>query len=229
MSNGRARAVAPSPVTIRNVTLALPERDRLLKWYASNGRAFPWRTDRTRYGVVLAEVLLQKTRAEAVESVWRAVVDVFPTPRSILEASDDEIYQLVSSLGLGTQRVRRIRAAVSSIVGGDGAPGGLSTYGSAMVALSMGRRPSSTPVDGNIARVVMRITGLAFVRGEPRKKREILSYVRALLEDVAPNEALSAVLGLVDLGALICKPRKPLCDECPLVAVCAFASARPEI
>lgn len=101
---------------------------------------------------------------------------------------------------------------------------GLGPYGSAILYLSSGQPPTTSPVDGNIARVITRLYGLSFARGEARKKPEVKTAVDSILSlQPSPDGALETVYALVDLGAAICTPHKPNCPACPLSELCTFA------
>jgi len=191
-------------------------RTRLLRWSRYHGRDYPWR-HAALYGVVVAEVLLQKTRADAVMVLRR-----WPDADSLLRARPQTIQRLVAPLGLGEQRTQRLRAAVRWDVGQTNAPSGIGPYGQGVVALTTGTQPARAPVDGNIARVLTRLSGYTWSRGEPRKQPEIRNDISTLID--GPSErGLRVLYALVDLGALICTPRNPQCTDCPLERQCASA------
>jgi len=185
-----------------------------------SGRDFPWRTG-TDYEVALAEILLQKTRGEAVEPVWRTLRDRYPTPQHLKRARVAAIRRIVAPLGLGEQRSQRLKALADSW--DTECLSSLGPYGCAVVELSRGRVHSSAPVDGNIARVIQRYAGLSWEVGEPRKKAELKNLAFTLLRG-RPAIALRTLYALVDLGALVCTPRNPKCPLCPLRGTCASAT-----
>ena len=185
------------------------------------------------FALALAEVLLQKTRAAAAVETWCELVRLFPTPSSLLEASDVEVQRLVQPLGLGVQRTGRLKAmarnwdALSET--GKSLPG-LGPYGSAVVRFAMGVEDAAAPVDGNIARVLTRFYGFTFEKGEPRKKPAVRNAVRNALQEACGTEAkLLVIYALVDLGAVVCKPGKPSCEECPLRVTCVFSKSLAEV
>lgn len=177
----------------------------------------------SRYELAVAEVLLQKTRAAAVEPVWRRLVARYPTAASLIESREVDVRRIVSGLGLGSQRSARLLAMAQSIAS-DGDLRGLGPYGRAVVGLARGAPMGAAPVDGNIARVLQRVLGLRWERGEPRKKREVITAMGDLI--TAAAHPLSLVYAMVDLGALVCMPRHPRCDACPLRDGCAYARVR---
>lgn len=194
---------------------------RLTRWFRANGRAFPWRAEEsTDYELAVAEVLLQKTKAVDAEPVWRELISRYPTPASLADASRGDVRSVVRSLGLGNQRTARLIALAHSIVDGTGLAG-IGPYGRAVVCLSSGHDISAPPVDGNVARVMQRVLGLTWDRGEGRKKREIREAMTEYL--AATPVPLSALYAVVDFGALVCTPTRPRCPDCPLLDLCAFA------
>lgn len=193
---------------------------RVERWAVDHGRGFPWRATRSRYRLAVAEILLQKTRAEDVAPVWQRLTTSYPTADRMLVANPADLLSTIAPLGLGSQRLRRLTDACMSIRSG-AEMGGLGAYGSAVVSLAIGRRRSTVPVDGNIARIVTRVWGLSWDRGEPRKKPETLHLVDALLGDAAPARQLQLLYALVDFGAKVCTPTNPACGSCPLRASCS--------
>ena len=193
---------------------------RARAWGRKHARRFPWREAGT-YEVAAAEILLQKTRGEAVELYWRRVITRYPDYEHLARARASTVTRLVAPLGLGDQRASRLIGMARSVTH-DEPLTGLGPYGRAVVALTDGRRVEEAPVDGNVARVLSRVTGWSWERGEPRKKPEL----RALALDLVsgpPRRGLATLYALVDLGALVCTPRSPRCPECPLVSLCASA------
>ena len=200
----------------------------LLAWAEKEGRRPPWRSVRDPYLLAVAEILLQKTKAEDVEPVWCKLISSFPAPSDLVRASDKEIQQIIGRLGLGSQRTERLRTMASAMLrsGRSESLPGLGTYGMEIVRLSVGETSHVAPVDTNIARVICRYYGLTFRRGEPRKQSEVKAAVKRLLDtQVGASRKLQAVYGLIDLGALVCVSGGPRCSVCPLVMGCSFVLA----
>lgn len=199
----------------------------VISWANASGRSPPWRTAPDPYRLAVAEILLQKTKAEDVEPVWARLVRRYPTAQRLARARNRDIARIVGGLGLGRQRTQRLKkmAAVMWREGPD-APRlpGLGSYGLGLLRLSRGLDVRSAPVDGNVARLIARYGELRFARGEPRKKPEVKQAVMELLGTRRRRrERLLLLYGLVDLGALVCRPANPACPECPLVAGCSYA------
>lgn len=193
----------------------------IVGWSMSFGRSFPWRDTRDPYRLAVAEVLLQKTKAPDAEAVWSALIERYPTAIALDRADPDDVRAVVASLGLGLQRTARLQRAARAIATNEATPR-LGPYGDAMVAMTLGDPGDSVPIDGNVARVVQRVLGLRWDRGEPRKKPELRAGARSLLEASGDNAGrLLFMYGLLDFGATVCTARRPLCATCPLAAGCA--------
>lgn len=214
-THGRRNAVAPIDARV------------LRRWARRHGRSFPWRSHEG-YPFAVAEVLLQKTRGEAIEAVWRAILRRYPSPDALARSRPGPLERIAAPLGLGRQRADRLRMMARTwpaLLSGGGPVRGLGPYGQALVRLSLNLPPRTVPVDGASARVISRYHGIAFEKGEPRKKPAVQAEVQRLLERGRPRTALATVLALVDLGTTVCKPRIPRCERCPLRSDCAYRAA----
>lgn len=199
----------------------------LREWGLRYGRTTSWRLGSSQYGLAAAEILLQKTKAQDAESVWQQLIASYPTACALAAAAPHAVEQIVAELGLRTQRTARLQSMATVLCQGNstGKVPGLGPYGSAILALNAGHEPTAPPVDGNIARVVSRVGGLTFERGEPRKKQSVKAAVSALLATATcPADKLAIVYALVDLGATVCKPGVAGCQLCPLSPNCASAA-----
>ncbi|MDE0473329.1 MAG: hypothetical protein OXI50_02105, partial [Gammaproteobacteria bacterium] len=167
--------------------------DLVLRWGREHGRSFPWRSERG-FRLAVAEVLLQKTRGATVEGVWRALLEAYPDARSLAGADPSDVEGIVGALGLGTQRAGRLIAmARSCSQPARYAARGLGPYGQGVVRLASGELPEVAPVDGNVARVISRLHGWTFERGEPRKKPEVRKAVMDLLGAARVNSARKVI------------------------------------
>ncbi len=199
-------------------------RGHLLRWGATHGRTFPWRFA-DPFPLAVAEILLQKTHGSAVQPVWERLISRYPAPEALSRARPFSVERIVTSLGLGKQRIQRLQQMAKrwDRDGSDSLPG-LGPYGSGIVAIAGGREHRAAPVDGNIARVITRVHGWSFERGESRKKPEVRQGVDDVLARTARGDRLALVYSLVDLGALMCTPRSPRCSGCPLEPRCQYAA-----
>lgn len=195
----------------------------LLQWFKQNARMLPWRRYRDWYRVLVAEVMLVRTRSEVISRVYEEFLATFPSPEDLCRSRVDDVESFFRRLGL-VQRARRLREAVCTIVERFG--GVLPCNYSDLIALpGVGRyianvlltRVCGTPtpfVDTNIARFVKRFLGLQSVD---------VGFVEDWLKRSASREVLEDLnIALLDLAGLVCKSRKPLCHSCPLRRFCNF-------
>jgi len=202
-------------------------RSRLVKWFREFGRKFPWRGEVGWYGVLLAEFLLVRTRSEVAERAFHELISRFPTPEALCSAGVAPVREVFKRIGLPSRAERLVAIVCKALREHGGAlpcdyhelmklPG-VGDY-IARVILSRVCGKHVAFVDGNVLRVISRFLGI----------RLGLTEVAELLERSIPEgELLDVNVALLDLGALVCKPRKTLCPLCPLSLRCS-ASLRAE-
>lgn len=197
----------------------------LLRWYRRQARPLPWRKNQNPWRVWVSEIMLQQTRVAVVEPRFEAFLNRFPTVTDLAEATQDEVLAAWSGLGY-YRRARSLHAAARRIVAAGGSfprtaaawrelPG-IGSYTAAAIA-SIAFSEVVPVVDGNVERVVTRYRAVA---GDPKRasiRRQIEGHAVRLLEPSAPGESNQA---LMELGATLCRPRQPLCTECPLQSTC---------
>ncbi len=198
----------------------------LLPWYAENRRELPWRRDREPYHVWLSEIMLQQTRVEAVKGYYERFLQVLPTVSDLAKADDELLHKLWDGLGYYS-RVRNLKKAAQAIMERhDGLfPGeyekvlalpGIGEYTAGAICSICFRQPRAA-VDGNVLRVISRITGDDTPIDDPEFKKQ----VRRNLEAVYPEDAGAFTQALMELGATLCGPnRKPRCEACPCREFC---------
>jgi A/G-specific adenine glycosylase len=202
-------------------------RRRVLGWARCHGRDFVWRRSRDPYDVLLAEVLLHRTRADVVEPTFLLLRGAFPTAEQLAQADEDFVATLLRPLGY-SHRSRRLpslgRALVERHAGQ--VPGerkallelpGVGPYiANAVLAVAFSK---PTPLlDPNVIRIIDRVFGVRSDRRRPRDDGMLWTFLEQLVPHSKPAEF---GLALVDLGALVCLPRRPRCGECPLRQRCA--------
>lgn len=207
---------------------------RLADWFRVHARILPWRTDASPYRVLLSEFMLQQTRVDTVLPYFERFVARWPDLASLARASEEEV--LTAWAGLGYYR--RARALLAAARAAD-AMGGLPETPEALLALpgvgpytagaiaglAFGRRCPA--VDGNVERVVSRVTGLDLVPGSTRGRRAVLATASAWVTH-SPAEAGVHTAAMMELGALVCTPRAPNCPACPMSGACvAEATGHP--
>ena len=214
----------------KTLPAALSEADRIRQdlqdWFSKNKRALPWRQTEDWYAVFLSEFLLQQTRVEQALPFYTKFIKRFPDIHALAEADEQEILRLWNGLGYYS-RARNLLKAAGILVKDFEAEfprnyhqalrlPGIGPYtASAILSIAFGQ--ALPVVDGNVVRVLTRYFAIsADVRKSATQK---LIYKKAclLLNPDAPglhNETL------MEVGALICKPKNPACRACPLFDGC---------
>ena len=210
----------------RLATKRLPAA-RLLRWATKNLRDLPWRVEpRDPYRVWVSEIMLQQTQVVTVIPYFRRFTERFPTVQALAAAPLDDVLKLWEGLGYYARARNLHRAARKVVAEFEGRlpdtveelsqlPGiGRYTLG-AIASIAFGR--DAPVVDGNVKRVLCRVYA---IRGDARRPA-VQKKLWALAEANLPkgkagrwNEAM------MELGATVCTPRSPRCDECPLAGVC---------
>ncbi len=198
----------------------------LLPWYQQNMRNLPWRTDREPYHVWLSEIMLQQTRVETVKGYYKRFLIALPTIADLAVADDDLLHKLWEGLGYYS-RVRNLKKAARIIMCDYAGvfpeeykdvlslPGIGEYTAGAICSIAFGK---TTPaVDGNVLRVVSRLTDDVTPIDLPQYKRS----VRDSLATIYPRNAGDFTQALMELGATVCGPnRKPDCGNCPCKGFC---------
>ncbi len=212
-----------NPLTLTGIPKNLFQR-----YYADHGRTFPWRREGTGpFGILVAEILLKQTHAEKVAQVWPSLTVRYPNVAALAGADPDDLFRLVSGLGLGDQRTRALIAAAKALKQAGGVlpeqPGDLMKLpyvgvytAHAVACFALGQRLPI--VDLSIVRVFSRIAGVQSPK-DIRRAAGIWTIAWTLLPD---QEFKEHNYGLLDFAAMVCKPRLPKCHECPIVLQCAF-------
>jgi len=201
----------------------------LLPWYAENKRDLPWRRTNEPYYVWLSEIMLQQTRVEAVKGYYARFLEALPTVADLAECDDDTLHKLWEGLGYYS-RVRNLKKAANVILEKHGgefptnyedirALPGIGDYTAGAICSICFDRPTPA-VDGNVLRVISRLTENDTPIDLPARKREVQSQ----LAQIYPAEAGAFTQALMELGATLCGPNwKPRCEECPCRSFCGGA------
>ena len=203
----------------------LPER--LLEWYAAGHRDLPWRRDREPYHVWLSEVMLQQTRVEAVKGYYRRFLAELPDIPALAACPPDRLAKLWEGLGYYS-RMRNLQKAAQVIVSAHGgvfpreydairALPGVGDYTAGAIASICFGLPAPA-VDGNVLRVLSRVTDDAAPVTDAAVKRE---YAARLREIYPAGRCGDFTQSLMELGATVCGPNsQPQCALCPLASLC---------
>lgn len=203
-----------------------PISDKLLAWYGEHARDLPWRRSRDPYAIWVAEIMLQQTRVEAALPYYRAFMDRFPTVQALAAASQQEVLRLWEGMGYYA-RARNLHRAAQIVVEQHGGqlpsdraqlmalPGVGEYTASALRSFAFGA--DELALEGNLRRVLARLFEMQLDPRSPSGEREL----RRLGESILPRGRSSQFnQALMDLGAGICTPRSPRCDQCPLRENC---------
>ena len=196
---------------------------KLTAWYRRGHRDLPWRRTSDPYRIWVSEIMLQQTRAQAAIPYYERFLERFPTVEALAAATETEVLTLWAGLGYYS-RARNLHRAAREIAG-RGFPRdyesiralpGIGDYTAAAVASIAFQLPHAV-VDGNVLRVVSRLTADAADIGSARTRQRFRAVVEGWLDPQAPGVFNQA---LMELGATICLPKNPRCTECPLRAEC---------
>lgn len=205
-------------------------QSHLLSWFEREGRDFPWRNTRDPFAMLVAEKLLQQTKArDGVVSAYSTILATYPTPVELSQARLSELEAIVQPLGLG-YRAAELKDMAKALVDhyGGSAPGkldelmklpGVGSY-SARAVLSFAYGQDVPVVDTNVARILYRVFSIpGKFPANPARKRSLLDLASFLLP---PWRSRDFNFALLDLGALICKARSPDCPNCPVLEHCQY-------
>ena len=210
-----------------NILGKLPEA--LLPWYEENKRDLPWRQDQEPYHVWLSEIMLQQTRVEAVKNYYRRFLAELPTIEALAFCDGDLLHKLWEGLGYYS-RVRNLKKAAIQIMEEHSgqfpreyekirALPGIGDYTAGAISSICFGLPRAA-VDGNVLRVVSRLTEDATPIDLPARKKA----VTAALEEIYPAQAGEFTQALMELGATLCGPNwAPKCEACPCRGFCGGA------
>lgn len=199
----------------------------LLFWYGKTARVLPWREEPTPYRVWISEIMLQQTRVEAVKPYFERFVERLPDVEALSKIPTEELLKLWEGLGYYS-RARNLQKAARIIMErfNGKLPSsysqllslpGIGPYSAGAVA-SIAFGVGVSAVDGNVLRVLTRLSASEEDITEPRLKRVAAQKIEEILP---PGRAGDFNQALMELGAMICMPSgKPKCQECPLAFLC---------
>ncbi|MBK8099263.1 MAG: A/G-specific adenine glycosylase [Planctomycetes bacterium] len=203
-----------------------PFAARLLAWFDAHRRDLPWRKTSDPWAIWVSEVMLQQTRVEAVRDAWSRFLQRYPRPADFATAGDDELQAAWRGLGY-YRRARLLRegarqclavhgGAVPAEVAQLGALPGIGDYTrGAIASIAFGQR--EVAIDGNVDRVLARHRGLSNCVRAAATRKAIREQVAAWQPAARPGDFNQA---LMELGAVICTPKRAECDRCPVAADC---------
>jgi A/G-specific adenine glycosylase len=202
-------------------------RRGVLVWYKQEGRNFPWRKKTaTKYEQIVAEVLLQRTRAETVAFSYHRFIKEFPSWNALSQARENRLINFLRPLGLWRRRAASLRLLSHALARKrypkhreelEALPG-IGQYIANSILLMCHGEPRPL-LDVNMARVLERVFGprtLADIRYDP--------YLQALSNAVVDCRSAKEInWAILDLAGMVCSIRNPRCSHCPVSTICRFA------
>lgn len=205
----------------------------IIDWYRDSGRDLPWRAeDFTPWGVLVSEFMLQQTQVSRVIPKLTAWLERWPTPADLAADSPAEAVRMWDRLGYPRRALWLHQAAVEIVDRHGGnvpsdvdallALKGVGPYTArAIAAFAYGVR--EPVVDTNTRRVIARAVNGIAAAGMPNERTDLAEMWALLPSDETDAQAFNA--GIMELGAIVCVARTPLCAECPIARDCAWLAA----
>lgn len=202
----------------------------VLAWFEQNGRDFPWRNTSNPFHVLVAEVLLRQTQAKRVANPYLDLIERYPDPRTLAKADVNALRLWFKPLGLVRRADLLVEAAQVLLKehGGDvprdlesllKLPGIGRYIAGATLCLSFGE--PFPMVDEASGRVLRRVLGMNS-EGPAYTDSNLLNAAETLLPHPMVKEFN---LGLIDIAAAHCSPRKPKCTTCPVAKYCSYPNS----
>jgi A/G-specific adenine glycosylase len=225
---------------IENYNLLIPSRKeiaifrrRIISWHKKNGRLYPWRKEKDPFKVLVAEMMLRRTKADQVVPVYEQFCREFPDVETLARANPEAVEKILHPLGLKWRvpaftvmahevvekyhsRIPDTREELISL------PGVGEYVAGAVLSIAYGK--NEWIVDSNIVRIFKRYFGIKTSK-EGRRDKHIIKMAKIYASGKDPR---TATMGILDITALICKPGKPACEICPLKRRCHYGSSSEE-
>jgi A/G-specific adenine glycosylase len=198
----------------------------IINWYRSNKRSLPWRENKNPYFIWLSEVILQQTQVVQGMPYYLQFVDKYPTVKDLADAPQDDVLKLWQGLGYYS-RARNLHQAAKYVA--YDCKGvfpnsykellkmkGVGDYTASAIA-SIAFNEAVPTVDGNVLRVISRLFDVDTPVDSDQGKKEIKYLMNEHMYVDAPGDFNQAVM---ELGAMVCKPKNPTCETCPVQVKC---------
>lgn len=199
---------------------------QLIDWYHKNKRDLPWRVNQEPYRIWISEIMLQQTQVITVIPYYNRFMTLFPTIKDLANADLEQVLKAWEGLGYYS-RARNIHHAAKTIMNEFNgifpidyedilSLKGIGSYTAGAISSIAYNQPHPS-VDGNVMRVMSRVLDIWDDIALPKTKK----LFEEVIGDIISKEDPSAFnQGLMELGALICRPKSPLCLECPVREHC---------
>src|SRR3989475_2738844 len=218
--------VRECPGTMLNGGDLVTFRKQLLGWFRQFQRDLPWRRTKDPYRIWLSEIMLQQTRVAAAIPYYERFLQRFPDVHSLATAPQEEVLRLWSGLGYYS-RARNLQKAAQQIIAKHKgqfptrlddalALPGIGNYTAAAI-LSIAYDEKQAVLDGNVARVLARLSAIRGDLRESQRWQKLQKTADSLLEPKSPGDWNQAMM---ELGATLCAPKSPQCLLCPVAQFC---------
>ncbi|PKP58178.1 DNA glycosylase [Candidatus Atribacteria bacterium HGW-Atribacteria-1] len=206
-------------------------RNKIIRWFNKNGRDYPWRETRDPFKVLIAEMMLRRTKADQVKQVYEQLFTEYPDVEAVANAEDKKLEQILYPLGLKWRtpafgsvarevreryqcKIPETREELTTL-------SGVGEYVAGAV-LSIAYNKKEWIVDSNIVRLFRRYFGIKTSK-EGRRDKHVIEVAKIYASVRNPRKANLAIL---DFTALICIPGKPDCEKCPLRRNCHYVCSQ---
>lgn len=203
-------------------------RRKIIEWYKKNGRIYPWRKTKDPFRILIAEMMLRRTKADQVVPVYEQFFNEYPDVDSLAEAKQETLEKILYPLGLKWRIpafrmiAREVREKYHSKIPETreelmSLPGVGEYVAGAVLSIAYGKK--EWLVDSNIVRIFKRYFGIRTSK-EGRRDKHVIEMAKMYASGKDPGRA---TMGILDITALVCKPGKPFCEKCPLREHCHYA------
>lgn len=205
-------------------------RDEIIRWFDKNKRNYPWRETHDPFKVLIAEMMLRRTKADQVKAVYDRLLAEYPDVETMTKAGSEELEQILYPLGLKWRTpafglvAREVREKYQCKVPSTREelttlPGVGEYVAGAVLSIAYGKK--EWIVDSNIVRLFKRYFGIKTSK-EGRRDKHVVEIAKVYASGKDPRKAN---LALLDFAALICLPRNPKCTLCPSSTTCRYYSS----
>lgn len=195
---------------------------QLVEWFHAHKRDLPWREDMDPYKIWVSEIMLQQTKVDTVIPYFNHFISEFPTLEALAYAEEERVLKAWEGLGYYS-RARNLQAAVREVVADYDAKvpdtkeeisklKGVGPYTSGAI-LSIAYQKKEPAVDGNVMRVMSRVLLVEDDIGKVSTRKAFEEALKCIMTESDPSGFNQ---GLMELGALVCKPKSPGCLLCPV-------------
>jgi len=202
-------------------------RSKIVRWFDKNKRNYPWRETHDPFKVLIAEMMLRRTKADQVKAVYDQLFTEYPDVETMAKAGNKELEQILYPLGLKWRtpafglvarevkekyqcKIPEAREELTTL------PGVGEYVAGAVLSIAYGKK--EWIVDSNIVRLFRRYFGIKTSK-EGRRDKHVVEIAKVYVSGKDPRKAN---LALLDFAALICLPRDPRCSQCPISATCHY-------